>query len=369
MEAVTQPRSAVRRRRSAPTIAVTGAAGTLGAGLVERLAQHPAAPKVVAIDIVRRHQPGVTWRLADVRDPALASRLEGIDTLVHLATDRSTATPTAERRAVNVRGTEVLLDAAVAAGVKRLVLLTSAMVYGALAANPVPLDEDAPVLSEPPDGLVGDWVAMEQAAARRTTKDPSLELTVVRPASLLGPAPDALLPGLFEAVRLFAIRDAHCHWQFCHADDLLDALVAAAFGEVVGAVTVGCDGWLTRAEVESIAGMRSVVVRPAVAFATADRLHRVGALAAAPSDLHYLQYPWVVGSQQLRKTGWQPHWTNEAALRAHLRLLGDRAGRSLLVVDRKDATRAAAGAAAGAGATLAVIGSLALARARARRRR
>ena len=40
---------------------------------------------------------------------------------------------------------------------------------------------------------------------------------------------------------------------------------------------------------------------------------------------------------------------------------------SLLVVDRRDATRAAAGAAAGAGATLAVLGSLALARARRRR--
>jgi nucleoside-diphosphate-sugar epimerase len=287
---------------------------------------------------------------------------------VHLATDRSTGTPTEERRAINVRGTEVLLDAAVSAGVQRVVLLTSAMVYGANATNPVPLDEDAPVITEPPDGLVGDWVAMEQAAVRRTSGESAPDLTVVRPASLVGPVTDALMPGLFEAVRLFGIRDARCHWQFCHVDDLLDALAAAALGEVTGSVTVGCDGWLTRSEVEKIAGMRSVIVRSAVAFASADRLHRVGALAAAPSDLHYLQHPWVVGSQQLRKTGWEPLWTNETALTEHLRLLGDRAGRSLLVVDRKDATRAAAGAAAGAGATLAVIGSLALARARAKRR-
>jgi hypothetical protein len=62
--------------------------------------------------------------------------------------------------------------------------------------------------------------------------------------------------------------------------------------------------------------------------------------------------------------GWQPAWSNEAALTEHLRSLGDRAGRSLVVVDRKNATRAAAGA----GATLAVIGSLALARARTRKR-
>jgi nucleoside-diphosphate-sugar epimerase len=365
---VTQSRSDVRRRRSATRIGVTGAAGILGGALVERLSQHASSPRIVAIDTVRRHSPGATWRLADVRDPALASRLTGIDTLVHLATDRSPSTPIDERRAINVRGTEVLLDAAVAAGVARVVLLTSAMVYGARAGNPVPLDEDAPVLSEPPDGLVGDWVAMEHAAMRRTEQTSALDLTVIRPASLVGPVSDALMPGLFEAVRLLGIRDARCHWQFCHVDDLLDALVAAALGQVGGAVTVGCDGWLSRADVETIAGMRSVVLPSAVAFATADRLHRVKALASPSTDLYYLVHPWVAGSQRLRASGWSPRWTNEAALREHLRRLGDRAGRSLIVVDRKEATRAAAGAAAGAGATLAVIGSLALARARARRR-
>ncbi len=124
----------------------------------------------------------------------------------------------------------------------------------------------------------------------------------MRPASLVGPVTDALLPGLFEAVRLLGIRDARCHWQFCHVDDLLDALVAASLGQVSGAVTVGCDGWLSRANVETIAGMRSVVLPSSVAFATADRLHRVGVLASPSSDMHYLVHPWVVGSQQLRAT-------------------------------------------------------------------
>jgi nucleoside-diphosphate-sugar epimerase len=246
-----------------------------------------------------------------------------------------------------------------------VVLLTSAMVYGASPTNPVPLDEDAPLPLDPADGLLGDWIEMERAGRDRA--DTGLDVTVVRPASLVGPVADALLPGLFEAVRLLGIRDAQCHWQFCHVDDLLDALVAGALGEVSGAVTVGSEGWLTRADVESISGMRSVVVPQSVAAATADRLHRVGALASPSSDLLFLVHPWVVGAQRLRASGWEPSWTNDGALREHLRLLGDRAGRSLVVVDRRDATRAAAGAAAGAGATLAVIGSLALARARRRR--
>jgi nucleoside-diphosphate-sugar epimerase len=346
-----------------PTIGVTGAAGPLGAALVDRLRDHPGSFKIVALDTTRRHAPGATWRVADVRDPALASRLVGIDTLVHLATDRSPTTPDEERQAVNVRGTQVLLDAAVATGVSRVVLVTSAMVYGAAAGTSMPLEEDAPAIAEPPRGLVADWLAVE-AAAQRVAATSGLEVTIVRPASLVGPVADGLLPGLFEAFRLLAIRDSRCAWQFCHVEDLTGALVAAALGEVSGMVTVGSDGALTRKEVEAISGMRSIVLPASVALATAERLHRVRALAAPASDIQYLIEPWTVGSQRLRAIGWAPQWTNEEALRDHLRRLGDRAGRGLVVVDRRDATRAAAGA----GATLAVIGSLALVRSRGRRR-
>ncbi|HEX3900424.1 MAG TPA: NAD-dependent epimerase/dehydratase family protein [Mycobacteriales bacterium] len=337
----------VRRRRSAGLLAVTGSATPLGSALVDMLRVGTAAAKVISID-----------------GPS-ATDLAGVDVVVHLATDRSAATPTSQRHALNVHGTEQLLDAAAAAGVRRVVLLTSAMVYGASPTNAVPIDEDAPLVSGSPTGLLGEWLAMERAAHDREGAGAgTLEVVVVRPASLVGLVADSLLPGLFESIRLLAIRDGHCHWQLCHTDDLLTALVSAATGAVSGAVTVGCEGWMAQRQVESIADMRSVVLPSAVAFATADRLHRIGVLSSPSSDLHFLIDPWVVGSQRLRETGWTPAWTNQAALAEHLATLGERVGRGLIVVDRKNATRAAAGA----GATLAVVGSLALARARTRRR-
>jgi nucleoside-diphosphate-sugar epimerase len=345
---VTEGGDLVRHERTG-RIAVTGTAQPLGAGLVARLRDHSPQPVVVEIDAVT---------------PRLADELTGVDTVVHLAVDRSTDAPAEERRATNITGTTLLLDAVAAAGVRRIVLLTSAMVYGATAANPVPLDEDAALAGAPSDGLVADWLAVERlAASRQAVSEDSLEVVSVRPASVIGPVTDPLLPGLFEAVRLLALRDGRCLWQFCHHDDLLDALVAAATGLVSGAVTVGSEGWLERAQVESIAAMRSVVLPASAAFATAQRLHRIGALAGPASDLQYLQHPWVVGAQRLRATGWTPRWSNEATLQEHLHQLSGRAGRGL-VVDRKYAARAAAGA----GATLAVVGSLALARARIRRR-
>jgi nucleoside-diphosphate-sugar epimerase len=318
--------------------------------MARRLHEHPSQPAVIEIDAV---------------SPKLADELEGADTVVHLAVDRSTTSPSEERRLTNIAGATALFDAVGVAAVRRVVLLTSAMVYGASPRNDVPLDEDAPLGADSSDGLVGDWLAMERlAATRQAVSLDQLEVVSVRPASVVGPMSDHLLPGLFEAVRLLALRDSRCLWQFCHHDDLLDALAAAATGAVSGPVTVGCDGWLEQQQVEAIAGMRSVVLPPAVAFAAAERLRRIGALASPTSDLHYLQHPWVVGSQRLRATGWVPRWTNEAALQDHLQRMGDRVGRNRVGVDRKYATRAAAGA----GATLAVIGSLALARARGRRR-
>jgi nucleoside-diphosphate-sugar epimerase len=320
------------------------------------LARDPA-PRVIGLDTAKPAVAGVTWRDADVHHPGIVAELAGVDAVIHLATDREPSTDLAARRAINVRGTELLLEAAGAAAVPRVVVLTSAMVYGAAGDNPVPLPEDGPLHAEPGPGLVGDWLGMERAVAHQAAAQRPPEVTVIRPASLVGPDTHGMLPGLFEAVRILALRDARCLWQFCHVDDLVSAFVAAALGQVSGVVTVSCEGYLERADVERLSGLRSVVVPHAMARVTAERLHRIRAIASPASDLEYLMHPWVVGSQQLRDTGWTPRWTNERALQDHLERLGDRAGRGLIVVDRKDATRAATGA------TIALVGSLALARA------
>ncbi len=53
-------------------MAITGAARGLGHALALRLAASPAVRRVIAIDDHRGDVVGVTWRLADVRDPTLA---------------------------------------------------------------------------------------------------------------------------------------------------------------------------------------------------------------------------------------------------------------------------------------------------------
>ncbi|SEF84204.1 Nucleoside-diphosphate-sugar epimerase [Thermomonospora echinospora] len=368
------------RRSTAPVVAVTGAASGAGRLLARRLAVSDEVRKVVAIDGHRGDAPGVLWRVANVRDPMLSNRLADVDVLVHVDVDRSPDTDPRERRTYNVRGAQTVVTACAAARVRHVVLVTSAMVYGAATDNPVPLAEDAPLNAEANASIVGDYLEMEEVAAQAPLTHPGLTVTVVRPAALVGPGVDTVMTRHFEAPRLLAVKGRSPCWQFCHIEDLAAALEQIATGALTAgpgsgaapgnagdrtptAIGVGCDGWLELEEVEEITGKRRFELPAALTFGTAQRLHRLGLTPAPATDLHYVAYPWVVDCATLRSAGWKPAYDNASALRV---LLEETAGRHAVVgrrVGGKEATMATA-----AGATVAVIGAAAAVR-RARKRR
>jgi nucleoside-diphosphate-sugar epimerase len=350
-------------RRPGPVVAVTGAARGLGLALTARLAESAFVGRVVAIDDHRGDVTGVTWRVVDVRDPALAARLAGVDVIVHTDLDLTPDSDSRARRAFNVRGAQTVLTAAAAGGVGRVVLVTSAMVYGASPDNPVPLPEDHPLGADSDGSVVGDLLEIEHLARRSARTHLGLEVTVVRPAALVGDGVDTLVTRHFEAPRLLAVKGTAACWQFCHIDDLVSALELAADGRVTGELAVGCDGWLEQEQLEELSGLRRIEVPAGITFATAQRLHRAGIIPAPVADLHYVVYPWVVDCKTLREAGWKPGYDNATALEV---LLAQRAGHHAVAgrrLAKKEATITAAGA------TVAVIGTAAIVRQVRRRRK
>ncbi len=344
-----------------PVVAVTGAAHGIGRALTIRLAASPDVKKVIAIDSDRGDITGVTWRVADVRDPALAGRLAGADVVVHADHDLAPDSDARPRRAFNVRGAQTVLTAAAAGRIGRVVLVTSAMVYGARPDNPVPLAEDAPLAVDTDSSVAGDLLEIEQLARRSPRANPGMAVTVVRPAALVGDDVDTLVTRHFEAPRLLTVKGCAPRWQFCHIDDLVSALEFTVRGRITGDFAVGCDGWLEQDEVERISGLKSIELPARLTFGAAQRLHRVGVTPAPAIDLRFVVYPWVVDCASLRAAGWRPACGNDEALRV---LLDQRKGRHALAgrrIARKEATITAAGA------TVAVIGTAAIVR-RARRR-
>jgi nucleoside-diphosphate-sugar epimerase len=361
-------------------IAVTGAASPAGRAvlqyLLSRTGEDPAGPrpagtrprKIVAIDAADRtdaarmdddRAAGVVWRHADVASPEVADALAEVDVVVHLATADDLALvlsqSAADRRVRAVRAAQAVSTATAAVGARRLIVVTSAMVFGARPENPVPLPDDATSRADPDDGLIGDLLEVERVLERIPRVHPGLSLTVIRPAALVGPGVDTAVTRHFEAPRLLVLRGAGTRWQFCHVDDLATAVWAA--------LDLGLDGWLTAGstdslaedDVEQLSGMRRLEVPAGLAFSTAERLHRVGVLPTPASELAYVVHPWVIGSATLTAAGWTPVHDNEGCLRE---LLEEVSGRRTVVgrrVDRRDAAMGAAGAAVALVGTAAIL--------------
>ncbi|WP_326598886.1 NAD-dependent epimerase/dehydratase family protein [Streptomyces sp. NBC_01803] len=384
---MSSPEPAVRAARNGPgaplTVAVTGAATGVGALLVERLLASADVKRVLGLDERLGDVKGAEWHTLDVRDPAIADLLRTagaardataldsrdressgpVDVVVHLALDLDLEADPAARTAYNVRGAQTVLTAAAAAGVRRVVLCTSAMVYGALPDNAVPLAEDAELRATADATCLGDLLEIERLARRAPRVHPGLNVTVLRPAVLVG-GTDTALTRYFESPRLLVVAGSRPRWQFCHVEDLVSALEFAALELVDGELAVGCDGWLEQEEIEELSGIRRMELPSSVALGAATRLHRLGLTPSPAGDLAYTMHPWVVSGSKLYEAGWRPRWSNEEVL---AELLAEVAGRHT-VAGRRLGRKDAATTLGAAGATVALVGTAALVR-RARRAR
>jgi nucleoside-diphosphate-sugar epimerase len=359
-------------------IAVTGAASPVGRAVLRHLLSRMGEPEskggglrpqqVVAIDAADRTDPdrmatdradGVLWRHADIASPEVADSLAGADVVLHLAAADDLGTvlgqPATERRVRAVRAAQAVTTAAAAVGAQRLIVVTSAMVFGARPDNPLPLPDDGSHRADPDDGLIGDLLEVERVLERTPRVHPGLSLTVIRPAALVGPGVDTAVTRHFEAPRLLVLRGAGTRWQFCHVDDLAAAIGTALEQGLDGWLTVGSTDSLTEQDVERLSGMRRLEVPAGLAFSTAERLHRVGVLPTPASELAFVVHPWVIGSTTLSAAGWVPAHDNESCLRV---LLDEVSGRRTVVgrrVDRRDAAMGAAGAAVALVGTAAIL--------------
>ncbi|MDU0344397.1 NAD-dependent epimerase/dehydratase family protein [Microbacterium sp. KSW2-29] len=178
-------------------VLATGSSGFLGRAVVRALqdAGH-------AVRTLQRRPSGVAGaedRLGSVTDAdAVASALQGVDGVVHLAAKVSLAGDPAQFRAVNVEGTRTLLDAAAAAGVTRIVHVSSPSVAHAGHAL-------AGVGAEPadPDAAHGEYARTKAEAEllALSRADSSTALVAIRPHLVWGPGDTQLIARVVARAR------------------------------------------------------------------------------------------------------------------------------------------------------------------------
>ncbi len=134
-------------------ILITGAAGFVGGHLAESLLRDGHAVRGFVRptkDTVALERLGVEIARGDLADPASVEKaVEGCDQIYHLAALTSRQKPPRkEAMAVNCEGTRHVVEAALKAGVTRMVYSSTAGVYGRISHAPV--DETSPVNPDAP---------------------------------------------------------------------------------------------------------------------------------------------------------------------------------------------------------------------------
>lgn len=178
-------------------VLATGSSGFLGRAVVRAL--QDAGHEVRTLQRRPSGVAGAEDRLGSVTDAdAVASALQGVDGVVHLAARVSLAGDPAQFRAVNVEGTRTLLDAAAAAGVSRIVHVSSPSVAHAGHAL-------AGVGAEPadPDAAHGEYARTKAEAEllALSRADSSTALVAIRPHLVWGPGDTQLIARVVARAR------------------------------------------------------------------------------------------------------------------------------------------------------------------------
>lgn len=292
--------------------------------LLERLRTRDTALRLLDVEPpAEAPPPGAEFVRADMRDArAVANACRDVDVVYHLAAGQRMKPQFRDLSeddifAMNLAAVRNMLAGARAAGVRKVVHISSSGVYG--------VPQTVPVTEEHPQQPLGAYGRSKIAAETlcREALDAGLDVTVFRPMSLFGPGMTGVFVLLFEWVRLgknvYLLGSGRNRVQMASAWDVADAcILAAERPESRGAVlNIGAAEVPTvREQVDALirhAGTSSrVVAIPAGLLRTAARALDVVRLSPIVPE-HYLlaDATFVLDLSRLRTVlGWTPRYSN-----------------------------------------------------------
>jgi nucleoside-diphosphate-sugar epimerase len=224
------------------SVLITGGAGFIGTHLMLRLAPEC---RVTIIDNFHRdalqfvdeaRRSSVNVITSDVLDNSrLAASMEGVDCVFHLAAIAGVSSyyaQPARTLEVNLLGTMNVVKAAIAAGVSRLVYLSTSEIYGSHAVR---VTEDSPAAVGPvtnPRWVYAISKLAGEQAVMHLCESGGVAHTIVRPFNIYGPrqvgegAISNFCSAATDSKPLMVYGDGAAVRAWCYISDFIDALVA-----------------------------------------------------------------------------------------------------------------------------------------------
>ena len=300
---------------------MTGLGTFLGQRLVERLHQTETPPAIIGLDIRRplRLHERLSFCEVDLTDPTADVRLADIlqreraDTLVHLAFRRFPSSDVDYDHDLETLGTLSLLSACAAAKVRRIVVQSTTMAYGARKDNPNFLSESHPLRGHPDAHNVQNRVEVEATLADWAKRHPDVQVTVLRHCWVMGPHWFDRVTEFFERSRIPTVLGYDPLMQLVHERDLLDVFERCVLEPHPGVFNVVGRGVAPLSTLLALAGKTNVPVPRPVLYRTA-WLASQGGTGDPPSGFFdYLRYLWVAdGARGWREFGEPVYSTTEA---------------------------------------------------------
>ena len=286
-------------------IAVTGASGYIAGRLISQLQDCGSVSAILATDI----RPSGTefsgkvkfayWDVAKSRPDIFSSHR--IDTVIHLAYILNSARRKARARRVNIAGTDNVLQASREAGVKHIIYLSSASVYGAHADNPTLLTETDPV--RPVEGFQysEDKVAAESRLLEFAQRNPEAIVTILRACPVMGPDANNFIANAFEKPFLPAIGSADPPMQFLHEDDLVLTLARCLKLRPRGVYNVAGDGTIRWSEMASLMERPLIRLPAPIWYFLTSAAWRLRLQSDSPAcGLDFIRHRWTASAEKLK---------------------------------------------------------------------
>jgi UDP-glucose 4-epimerase len=292
-------------------VVITGISGRLGRIVARRL-HHDLQWQIVGLD--RRPMPGrpkdIEHHQVDLRSKKARDifRAGDVDALIHLGVMHDPRARAAELYSWNITGTTKLLEYCQAYKVPKVVLLSSANVYGPRPDNPQFLTEDAPLLAAQRFPAMRDLVEIDHLVSTFLWRARDIETVVLRPVHIVGPVHNAP-SNYLRIARPPVLLGFDPMVQLIHVEDVAEAIALALAPGRRGIYNLTGPGEVPLSAVLHELGREPRWIPHPVAKPILQLAFRLGLSSFPVAELDFIRYVCMVdGRRAAAELGFRPRF-------------------------------------------------------------